>query len=66
MIKTRHGESVATVQELIGLLHSVEDKSLPVVLEGCDCYGSFSGKFEIKEDSGFYGSDKYVLLNRSD
>lgn len=32
-----------TVVELIALLNNVEDKSLPVDIEGCDCIGDANG-----------------------
>ena len=37
-----------TVQQLIDLLSEVEDKSLPVEMEGCDCYG-WAGSLDIKQ-----------------
>jgi hypothetical protein len=33
-----------TVADLIKLLEAVQDKSLPVVLEGCDCSWWWSGE----------------------
>jgi len=40
-----------TVQDLIDALNAIEDKTLPVQLEGCDCYGDFSGTVSLDGDS---------------
>lgn len=32
-----------TVQQVIDALQAIEDKTLPVVVEGCDCHGECSG-----------------------
>lgn len=39
-----------TVVELIALLNSIEDKSLPVDIEGCDCIGE-ANDVEVAKDS---------------
>lgn len=44
-----------TVQELIDLLMKVEDKSIKVITEGCDCNGD-AGGIEIEKD--------YVFITR--
>ncbi|MBN9327639.1 MAG: hypothetical protein BGO38_07830 [Cellulomonas sp. 73-145] len=36
-----------TVAELIAALSAIEDKTLPVVLEGCDCYNPAAGELEL-------------------
>jgi len=38
------------VQQLIELLQAVEDKSAAVILEGCDCYGYWSGEILVSSD----------------
>lgn len=48
-----------TVQDLINELSKVEDKTLAVHLEGCDCYQDWNGSISIDETN-------YLLLTNSD
>lgn len=66
MIKNEYNEEIGTVEELIAILEKIEDKNIPVVLEGCDCYGSWSGNLEVEQsEHNTYGSNQYLLLKRN-
>jgi len=53
-----------TVQQLIEHLLRIENKSLPVKLEGCDCFGYWNGSSSISEAADNYGDALY--LHRED
>ena len=67
MLLNRH----ITVQDLIDLLMKVEDKSLLVDTDGCDCQGPSDG-IEVFETTAYKGSvdsafrQKRVLIHRND
>ena len=45
-----------TVQALIDKLQQIEDKTLPVWTEGCDCWGEWNTQIEVSKTE--------VLINR--
>ena len=51
---------VVTVRELQRILSEVEDQDLEVHLDGCDCSGPASGKFEVH--GPFPGDPSRLLL----
>lgn len=48
-----------SVQDLINKLSEINDKTLEVHLEGCDCWQDWNGKISIK-------SDNYLLLENNE
>jgi len=65
MPKTSDGINYLTVGELIEEL-SKHDKNLPVMTEGCDCYGEADhvSTFERYHGNGEY--ETFVLINRQE
>ncbi len=61
MKDTGHGRT-ATVKDLIDKLKEY-DPEMPVITEGCDCYGNVAGLSIKKADSMV--EEDYLLLERS-
>lgn len=57
---------VLTVEQLIAKLQKVEDKTLPVTINGCDC----SGDAGYVHPDGYWSRDegdvKFVVIGRTD
>jgi hypothetical protein len=51
-----------TVAQLIFVLEKIEDKTLPVLTEGCDCYGDALGL--VIEPPTTLSPNGYVLIVR--
>ena len=51
-----------TVQELINELSKLEDKSLPVLADGCDCWGE-AGRVLITHN---FRGQKVALIERTE
>ena len=52
-----------TVQELIDELSKIEDKDLPVLADGCDCWGE-AARVRITDEG--WGGEKVALIERAD
>ena len=57
------GNKAITVQELIDELSKIEDKNLPVLADGCDCWGE-AARVRIT-DKGWWGQ-RVALIERAE